>query len=68
MTREEILKMKSGKELDILISEFMDIETGALIWEDDVGNKYYESVRQYSTDISLAMIVVEYLRTKGYGF
>jgi hypothetical protein len=95
MTKEEILKMYSGRELDILIAKVM----GYSVYhydKDHPDNCYYmlvdehfdqvapyegwrsgerkteelawEDCPEFSSDVSLAMELVEHLRRKGFGF
>ena len=66
MTKEEILAMKPGRELNIRVAEeiighnviedeiFGDMEVS----RDDKGNSIYQPLRRYSEDISEAQIVV----------
>jgi len=87
MVKDEIMKLKSGKELDGHIAEFMgwnwaETDSGLeglfppqdyliygfkpLLIFDDFG--YMAGMHEWSTNISLAMELVEYLRKCGWGF
>ena len=75
MTREEILAMKPGKELNMKVAEvvmgrkvtsdeiFGDMET----YVDDDGRSTYEPLQLYSEDVSAAQLVVERMIKLGQG-
>lgn len=56
MTREEILAMRPGRDLDLLVCERV------------FDNKTFGSVKPYSTDISAAWPVVEEMLSLGFSF
>jgi len=84
MTKEEIMQLKSGKKLNALVAEnimgWTKKQVSAdecfeitgdccanIIWLDSYDTWAYEPDK-YSTDISEAWQVIEYLKTKGWGF
>lgn len=70
MTREEILNMPAGREMDVLIAEklnlFLDIK------ESTQGDYFHEDkalyFRPFSTDIAAAWEVVEKMIRDGHNF
>jgi hypothetical protein len=74
MTREEILSMKPGMELDYLIAEhvFKNIrnangktyyKNGLVKWTDDKGaNFFYPVIPKYSSEIADAWDLIEHLQ------
>jgi hypothetical protein len=67
MTRDKVLIMEAGRELDALVAEkVMGVNTDRFIWKrygkpDSIQNEDYGGPRHYSTDIDAAWQVVEKL-------
>jgi len=75
MTRDEVLAMKPGRELDALVAEkVMGWAYGhpcpggmdCLHWVDEKGNVCGYKPPQYSTDNATALVVAIHLQKQGY--
>ena len=74
MTREEILNMRAGREMDALIAEKVMqhwVKRDVIMWQEGIKRKEeysegFTTLAHYSTDIADAWTVVEKMKSKHF--